>query len=94
MATCRRPHSNMMRPERTFHEKPQRKAKDAHPCHENDSGTDCRADACVGQAGASPGPTSAIGGKPKDHEVCATALDAVLIFMIDNHPACAPGAAE
>ena len=45
--------------------------------HENDSGTDCRADACVGQAGASPGPTSAIfmhSGKPKDHEVCAQRL--------------------
>ena len=43
-------------------------------CHENDSGTDRRADACVGQAGASPGPTSAIlmhSGEPKDYEVCA-----------------------
>ena len=43
-------------------------------CHENGSGPDCRADACVGQAGASPGPTSAIfmqGGEQEVHGICA-----------------------
>ena len=47
-------------------------------CYENDSGTVGRADACVAQAGASPGPTSAIFmhiGEPKDHGVCGVRHD-------------------